>query len=985
MVLREIKNKINKLVGNILTKNYIGTDKRLTQRPVFDVFINERPGIKHPEIAPTLTLLDYVHKNSPAIKIATTRLRESIFRRGFEWEPCFESKCNSCNKEFEAIVQKCDSCNSDNIAIPDTTNIKRADAFFESLHIYSVDEMGNRKLLHLLKQIEDDLNIYDDAYIIGIKEYWQDDKGDIKLTTLHQIIRGDPVTMRIVADEFGDPGGKWAICLRHRDEIQEISDNNLKELRCTKCGRRLYEVHYVCVEGGGDNPIAYYIGNEVIHTSKHSPSALYGYSPIVTLWQYALTLTNMMEYVYRSYQEAHLPRGVLAMRTSNPDSAFEFWRDVDDKLQKDKHYIPKIFLEGDGQGTGSGMEFIRFMDTLEEMQYIPVRDEIRRTIASMYGVTNIFIGDVSGVGGLNSILPLEPIIIRNKLGEIDILPIEALYPSKWSRITCEPITNLRFAGNDYSKAYNSMARDIQENNIEVLSKSGWTKVKYIQKFKVEDKPCIDVEIGNGSIRITEDHSIFKDGEAFKGSELTIGDKIDIIKPDFSKFNIYKLDTEFAWLMGLFVAEGNAYYSKKSVYPNCDISNNNYDIIEKVVKIVENNFGMKCKIKKDKRCNNYIVKFDRVISRLIVEHCYWRDNLFGRPNIVEKKVPLRVLNGNDEVKRAFLDGYYEGDGDSVDNENQTKTVAGIHRALMAGIQFLYNSLGYKTTQLYRWYNSTIDNENWTKPVTIKILSGRYSVDKKVENEIYNLDKYNYSGYVYDIETDDHGFVAGVGYCHAHNSEDTQIDITNMAAESGISVYNEYVLPEILNWLNINDWNYILQSPFEENKKREIDEKMGQVNIAQAMLSMGFTVEIGEDDVFDFKYSGTAKQDNQFAANDEFNTEFNPDEQFKSIEKAKIYVKQPGQAPDGAKIQRGARGSYYYETTPQRPYEETLNMDKPRRAETLLHSATEHYKNLLEEYKDTKDANPGRAVSLQTDLEDTRNMIQRLHQEIGEKYL
>ena len=169
MAFREFKEKINKFV-NVFTKSYnIATDKRLTPRPVYEVFFNERAGIKHPEVTPTLPLLKYVHDNSPPIKIATLRLRESIFRRGFEWERKFEAKCLDCKKEFEDIVQVCDDCGSTNIDIPNKLEIKRAETFFERCTIYDEHKAGKRKLLHLLKEIEDDINTYDDAYIIGVK------------------------------------------------------------------------------------------------------------------------------------------------------------------------------------------------------------------------------------------------------------------------------------------------------------------------------------------------------------------------------------------------------------------------------------------------------------------------------------------------------------------------------------------------------------------------------------------------------------------------------------------------------------------------------------------------------------------------------------------------------------------------------------------------------------------------------------------------
>ena len=53
--------------------------------------------------------------------------------------------------------------------------------------------------------------------------------------------------------------------------------------------------------------------------------------------------------------------------------------------------------------TGRGkVEFIRFMDTLDEMQYGQARDELRTRISAFYGVSNIFMMDSGKGGGLNN-------------------------------------------------------------------------------------------------------------------------------------------------------------------------------------------------------------------------------------------------------------------------------------------------------------------------------------------------------------------------------------------------------------------------------------------------------------------------------------------------------------------------------------------------------------------------------------------------------
>jgi hypothetical protein len=69
-------------------------------------------------------------------------------------------------------------------------------------------------------------------------------------------------------------------------------------------------------------------------------------------------------------------------------------------MERDPHYVPKVGIES-SSGRG-GVNWVKFMDTLEEMQYIAVRDEIRNRIAAYYGVSAIFMIDNGKSGGLNN-------------------------------------------------------------------------------------------------------------------------------------------------------------------------------------------------------------------------------------------------------------------------------------------------------------------------------------------------------------------------------------------------------------------------------------------------------------------------------------------------------------------------------------------------------------------------------------------------------
>jgi hypothetical protein len=122
----------------------------------------------------------------------------------------------------------------------------------------------------------------------------------------------------------------------------------------------------------------------------------------------------------------------------------------------------------------------------------------------------------------------------------------------------------------------------------------------------------------------------------------------------------------------------------------------------------------------------------------------------------KKIPDEVLLGSQEIRQAFWDGLYDADGDKnkcgctrIDQKNQISA---------AQICWLAQSLGWKTTINSRSDKPNIYRVNMTKnklrknPITIKKMS-----------------EIAYSGYVYDLTTDNHHFAAGIGNIVVHNTD------------------------------------------------------------------------------------------------------------------------------------------------------------------------------------------------------------------------
>ena len=347
------------------------------------------PGIQEKDTSYYLTtpIIYNLSKQSTIVRTCTTQLKQEIFRRGYVWEEKFASKCKECGEEHKGPVDACANCDSPELSKPDKKQLDYAHQLLEG-YVNKSEQM----FIDVLKELEDDLNIMDDAYFVLVKEYYMDDTNCIKMHRIKEIYRGDPVSMHIYSNEIGERGIKGFTCLKHRNHVTEEASGI-----CEECQSSLHPVHYVNRANGEEQ---YFIEGEVIHFSKYSPSRLYGTSPIVTLWNMVTTLMAMENYVNSSYTKARMPRGLLAVQTRNIESMKSFWRSVKEKMEQDPHFIPVMGVEAEN-GKGS-IEWIKFMDSLKEMDYIAVKDDLRDRISAFYGVSKIFMADNSASGGLNN-------------------------------------------------------------------------------------------------------------------------------------------------------------------------------------------------------------------------------------------------------------------------------------------------------------------------------------------------------------------------------------------------------------------------------------------------------------------------------------------------------------------------------------------------------------------------------------------------------
>ncbi len=364
-------------------------------RPSLDPFWNQEGDIVRIPFYPMdVRTLYEIAEYSDVVSIIKKVLKDETFRHGGEIKEKFANKCEGCGKMFKNPVDKCD-----NEDCPNPTNIREPDKKQKTrlaLFLANCNE-NDQDITAVSKEIKDDIDTVDDGYMLAIKDYFANKQGDIIADDLKEIIKVHPFYIKIIADKTGRPGrdaeGREVFtCLVHRHEY--VYDRT----HCQQCGRKLFNAHFRSEQP--DGRYIYYVKDEVCHKSQYKPSLTYGFSPILSVWLKITTLMSQDYYLNKYYTRQRPPRGMLFIKTPNIDSLSKMWAWMLDQFRKNPHMIPPIGVEGDSKG--KFVEFIDFMRSLEEMQWVESRNEFRRQIGARYGVMPLFQADVSTSGGLNN-------------------------------------------------------------------------------------------------------------------------------------------------------------------------------------------------------------------------------------------------------------------------------------------------------------------------------------------------------------------------------------------------------------------------------------------------------------------------------------------------------------------------------------------------------------------------------------------------------
>ena len=217
--------------------------RKTTPEPMMPLW---KAGIQEPVLVQGVSIpaLYATVQESVILRTTIQTLAQEIFRRGYYWEKKYHKKCNTCMEEYQHdTIEQCHVCDSVDFKTPDADEIIYPRWMLEQRN--SMDQ----SFIDVMKEVEWDLDIVDDAFLVLVKEYFIDpESGDIEFFRVKEILRGDPTFFRLVADKRGVRGGRYLVCPVHRDKTYPHSspDNHTK---CEVCSLPLQDVHYINTAG----------------------------------------------------------------------------------------------------------------------------------------------------------------------------------------------------------------------------------------------------------------------------------------------------------------------------------------------------------------------------------------------------------------------------------------------------------------------------------------------------------------------------------------------------------------------------------------------------------------------------------------------------------------------------------------------------------------------------------------------------------------
>jgi len=305
-------------------------------------------------------------------------------------------------------------------------------------------------------------------------------------------------------------------------------------------------------------------------------------------------------------------------------------------------------------------------------------------------------------------------------------------------------------------------KEISLCDYEVWSENGFVRINKVIRHKT-DKKIFRIVTHTGVVDVTEDHSLLTSkAEIIKPTELEIGcELLHSFPKEFPEDKSINLSKEEAFVFGLFYADGSAvrYDPKWNYKYSWAINNENIQLLKKIsqdLNRIERNNRIQFEILNTMESSK-VYKLVPIgsIKRMVEKY---RELFYSKRGL--KKIPDLILNSSKEIKTSFFEGYCSGNGNILGKKEYGITRLDNKGKIGAmGLYFILKSLGFDVRINIKENKPQFYRLNATKSYQRK----NPAVIKKI------IPLGNLNGYVYDLETENHHFHAGIGQLIVHNTD------------------------------------------------------------------------------------------------------------------------------------------------------------------------------------------------------------------------
>lgn len=364
-----------------------------------------------------------------------------------------------------------------------------------------------------------------------------------------------------------------------------------------------------------------------------------------------------------------------------------------------------------------------------------------------------------------------PILLLKPNGERTIMTIESIN-NEW-----EEYNNFK----PDSEGLSNKEKGITD--YKVWSRGGWNTIKKVIRHKT-NKKIYRVNTHCGCVDVTEDHSLINDkGIKLKPKECEVGvTKLFQKFPDFEKktlklveiVNIIRkysnhertLKEKEAFLLGMFCGDGSCgfYNCKSGDKYSWAINNQDNLLLEQCRDYAMELYDQQFKILETMKSSGVNKLVPKGSIKKMVE--LYRPFFYDNKRL--KKIPDKIINGSYEQRLHFFIGYYAADGAKCEN-SKVKNICFSNKGKIGSshLYYLVRSLGYEASIRIRKDKPMIYHMTCSEK-----LRKHKNILKKIEY-IGNTEQY-----VYDLETIEGSFHAGVGEIIVSNTD---------------SIYTKFTLP------------------------------------------------------------------------------------------------------------------------------------------------------------------------------------------------